>query len=148
MLAAALTCVAMTPGCGGPAVQAPPSVARFAISYERSGGLVSMPRSLAVVPGRHATAKARTSVRSGGLLTNRFRIGVGQVKRLRAMLERADFQAIPAPGGEPGSCADCYTYEISYRGHDVAFNDATLPTSLRPIVARLEALIAAHLPFH
>jgi hypothetical protein len=148
-LAAALICVAMTPGCGGPAVGAPPpSVAGFAISYERSGGLASMPRSLAVAPGRQATAKARVSLRTGGLVTTHFLIGVRQVKRLRAALERADFQAIPAPGPEPGACADCYTYDIRYRGHELSFSEANLPETLRPVVGRLEALIEAHLPFH
>ena len=128
---------------------APRWVEEFTISYERSGGLRPDPRSLKVAPGRHATAKRR-SLSSGGAghLTRRFRIGVRQVKRLRAALARADFVSVPPPKPETAVCADCFSYEIHYRGREVTFSDATLPPRLRPVVDRLEALIEAHLPFH
>jgi hypothetical protein len=147
LLATALACLAMTPGCGGPAVEAPPTVAQFTLSYERSGGLVANPRSLEVAPGRHATAKRRRSPTGGGsLATAHFRIGVEQVRRLRNALERADFQGIADPG--PGVCADCFHYSIDYRGHEVTFTDVTVPKGLRPVIDRIEAIIAHHLPFH
>ena len=88
LLATALACLAITPGCGGPPVEAPPTVAQFKLSYERSGGLVANPRSLEIAPGRHATAKRRKlPSRSDSLITANFRIGVEQVKRLRNALE-------------------------------------------------------------
>jgi hypothetical protein len=147
LLATALACLAMSPGCGGPAVEAPPSVAQFALSYARSGGLKPDPRSLEIAPGRHATVKGRKlPSRSDSLFTVRFRIGVKQVKRLRNALERADFQAIADPG--PGACADCFQYSIDYRGHEVTFSDVTAPPGVRPVVDRIEAIIVHHLPFH
>jgi hypothetical protein len=147
LLATGLACLAMAPGCGGPAVEAPPTVAQFELSYERSGGLRADPRSLEIAPGRHATAKRRSSTsRSNSPITAHFRIGVEQIKRLRNALERADFQAIADPG--PGVCADCFHYSIKYRGHEVTFSDVTVPQALRPVVDRIEAIVAHHLPFH
>jgi Emfourin len=147
LLATALTCLAMAPGCGGPPVEAPPSVAQFKLSYERSGGLRADPRSLEIAPGRHATAKRRKlPSRSDSLITARFRVSVEQVKRLRNALEQADFQAIADPG--PGTCADCFHYSIEYREHEVTFSDVTMPPELRPVVGRIEAIIVHHLPFH
>jgi hypothetical protein len=37
---------------------------------------------------------------------------------------------------------------MRYRGRELIFGDSTLPETLRPVVARLEALIEAHLPLH
>src|SRR4051794_16756683 len=122
LFATALACLAAAPGCGGPAVEAPPTVAQFKLSYERSGGLVANPRSLQIAPGRHATAKRRRlPSRSGSLIAVDFRIGVEQVKGLRNALERADFGAIADPGR--GACADCFHYSIEYREHEVTFSD-------------------------
>jgi Emfourin len=147
LLATALACLAMAPGCGGPPVEAPPTVAQFKLSYERSGGLVANPRSLEIAPGRHATATRRKlASRSDSLITANFRIGVEQVKRLRNALERADFQAIADPG--PGNCADCFHYSIEYREHEVTFSDVTMPPGLRSVIGRIEAMIEAHLPLH
>jgi hypothetical protein len=148
LLATALACLAMAPGCG-PAVEGPPSVARFALSYERSGGLRADPRSLEIAPGRHATAKGRKlPSRTDSVITARFRIGVKQVKRLRNALERADFQAIGTPGPNPGVCADCFFYAIRYREHEVSFSQVDVPKGLSPVVEQIEALIEHHLPFH
>ncbi len=148
-LTTALACLAVYPGCGGPAVEAPPSVAAFQLSYERSGGLKPDPRSLRIAPGRHATAqRPKFPSTPDSRSTIRFRVGVKEVKRLRNALERADFQAIPGPAPVPSNCADCYLYEIGYRGHTVSFDQASVPRGLEPVVDQVEALIEAHLPFH
>jgi len=145
LLATALACAAMA-GCGGPAVEPPPSVARFKLTYDRSGGLRPDSRSLSIAPGRRATARVRAP-RSGHYVTVHFRIGVKQVRRLRATLEHADFRAIASPGTSP-ACADCYRYSLTYRGHEVTFDDGNVPRSLHPVVGRIEAIIDAHLPRH
>ncbi len=140
----ALMCLAISPGCGGPPGPAPtpvPSVSKFAISYERSGGLKADPRSLRIAPGRHATAEARWE-------SARFRVGVKQVTRLRESLGSSGFGTIPEPGPGPGNCADCFEYVIGYRGHEVAFSQVDQPPMLAPVIDRLEALIEAHRPFH
>ncbi len=143
--------------CGGAALaqsaptdsESPPSVAKFALSYVRSGGLRPNPQSLRVEPGRHATAeRSKVSAHGGSMRSTQFRIGVEQVKRLRAELERANFTAIRPPRPETAVCTDCFLYEIRYRGRTVNFNTVTLPRRLRPVVERVEAVIEAHLPFH
>jgi hypothetical protein len=122
-------------------LEPPPTIPQFAISYERSGGLAGDPRSLQIAPGRHATAEARGE-------TARFRVGVKQVRRLRRALESANFTSISSPPPNPGSCADCFYYDIAYRGHEVEFSQVDQPRRLVPVVNQLEALIEAHLPFH
>jgi hypothetical protein len=146
LLATALACAAMAGG-GGPAVEPPPSVARFKLTYDRSGGLRPDSRSLSIAPGRRATARVRAP-RSGHYLTVHFRIGVKPIRRLRNALERADFEAIDGPGPAAGACPDCYLYAIRYRGHQVAFTEADAPARLRSVVGRIESLIDAHLPRH
>jgi hypothetical protein len=122
-------------------------VESFAIAYKRSGGLKPSGRALTVRAGRRAAAaRSEPDGMVGHYLSTHFRIGFRPVKRLRAALERADFQAIAQPG--PSTCADCYSYDMRYRGRELIFGDSTLPETLRPVVARLEALIEAHLPLH
>jgi hypothetical protein len=145
LLATALACLAISPGCGGPAVEAPPSVAQFALFYERSGGLKATPRRLVIRPGRNATAAVDTGADSRAVF---FRVGVRRVRSLQAALERADFHAIGPPGPNPGVCADCFSYAIRYRGHEVAFSQVTVPKGLQPVVDQLESTIEDHLPFH
>jgi hypothetical protein len=148
LLAMALTCLAITPGCGGSAASEPPSVARFAIAYERTGGFAPNPQSLRIKPGRHAVAKGQKEAsfvdRS---VTVRFRVGVKPVERLHRALKGIDFESIRPPIPNPG-CADCFEYKIRYREQQIAFSDINMPKRLTPVVRRLEALIEAHLPFH
>ena len=134
--------VAAAPAVG---VERPPTVAEFAITYERSGGLRPMPYRLAIRPGRHGTltAKGELDERSR---TVRFRVSRAKVRRLRDALARADFETVDTP--DPGVCADCYVYAISYEGHEVTFGDGSMPRRLRETVALLEGLVAAHRPRH
>jgi hypothetical protein len=145
LLATALACLAMTPGCGGPAPAEMPPVASFAISYERSGGLKPMPRKLVIEPGRRGQVfQAPNGHESGARI---FRVGKDSILSLRRSLTRAHFEQIES-GGSPGTCADCYLYSIRYLGHSVSLVETEVPARLRPVIDRLEAVIDAHLPFH
>jgi hypothetical protein len=148
LLATALACLSLHPGCGGPAPEAPPPVSRFALSYERSGGLKPMPRRLTIRPGRIGTVTvSRHGIGEGHSAATLFRVRARTIRALRRALRQADFAALPDPGSS-STCADCFFYEISYRNRDLTFDDATMPSALRPIVNRLETMIQAHLPFH
>lgn len=156
VLATALVCLATQVGCTGSSGASPDSHraaagsgSNFAISYMRNGGLLPNLRSLRVRPGRHATVKASgVGDHPSHVLTTRFRIGTAPVRRLRRALAHARFQAIEAPTPASPVCSDCYVYKIRYRGHSVALNEGQVPDRLRPVINRIEALIAAHLPFH
>jgi hypothetical protein len=145
LLAATISCLVAYPGCESPTERAQPdpvpTVAQFSISYHRSGGLKADPVSLRIAPGRQATAK-----RFGD--TAHFRVGARRVRRLRGALERADFNSITAPEPNPGRCADCFYYDIAYRGNEVEFSQVDQPRGLGPVVEQLEALVRSHLPFH
>jgi hypothetical protein len=149
LLATALACLSMHAGCGAPAPKAPPPVSRFALSYERSGGLKPVPRRLTIRPGRIGTVMVhRGGVGESEGAATIFKVPAKTIRGLRRALRRVGFAALADPGSGPGTCADCYSYEIRYRDHDVTFDDATMPNSLGPIVNRLEMIVEAHLPFH
>ena len=109
------------------------------LGVRRGGGLKAGPRSLQIAPGRHAKAKGLGK-------TVGFRVGVKPVRRLRKALEGAGFESIPDP--RPSNCADCFYYDIVYRGHEVEFSELDQPRKLVGVVDQLEALIDSHLPFH
>ena len=144
--------------CGVAAAQAPPRseaprwVERFAIYYERSGGFLPSRHSVRIEPGRRAIVKRdRGSLDPEGtepVLTARPRIGVGRVRRLRALLDRADFPAIDSPGPRASGYADYRIYRIEYRGHKVVFTDVTVPKGLAGLVGQFEGIVNHHLPFH
>jgi hypothetical protein len=140
-LLATLACMVAAGSCGDP--PPPPPVEQFAITYERSGGLAAMPEKLTVRPGRNATMTVRR--RNGGESVA-YRLGVKQVKKLRAAAETARISELPA--SEPGSCADCYVYSVTYRGESASVAEVDVPRRMQPLIDRAEALIAAHLPFH
>jgi len=143
-LLAVLACVVAVGNCGDPPLPATPPVEQFAISYERSGGLAAMPEKLVVHPGRHATV---TAIDGRGKRHGReFRIGVKQAKKLRAAAETARIDELPT--SEPGSCADCYVYSVTYRDESASVAEVDVPRRMQPLIDRAEALIAAHLPFH
>ena len=139
-----LACLtALGGGCEREAVAAPaplPPPGSFAIFYQRSGGIAASTSTLIVRPGRHAVA-ATSGTRAG---ENRveFRIGKRRVQALQRGLRRAGFFAIEDPG-ESG-CADCFEYEIRYRGHSVSVDQAEMPARLGPVVSELESIVTAH----
>jgi hypothetical protein len=151
LLATVLACLSIQPACGGPALEKLPAVASFALVYERSGGLKPVPRRLKIGTNRNgAVEEIRPGIGEGraGRAGSTFKVSAKAIRGLRRALGRARFASLPSPGSSPGTCADCYSYEIRYRHHVVKFNDTTMPDALRPVVQRLEALIEAHLPFH
>jgi hypothetical protein len=127
-----------------PPPRAPLPVAKFAFSYDRSGGLAPMPQRLVVRPGRKATAVAVGPDRKSHRVE--FRLSVAATEQLRDAAEAANLAKIGAEA--PGTCADCFVYTVAYRGDSVSIDQASLPPGLSKLVSRSEALIAAHLPFH
>jgi hypothetical protein len=117
-----------------------PPPGSFAIVYQRSGGFAPSTSTLIVRPGRHAVAAT-----SSGQAEERraeFRIGKGRVLALERGLRRAGFATIEDPG-ESG-CADCFEYDIRYRGHRLEIDESQLPARLGAVVAELESVVSAH----
>jgi len=142
-LLAVLACVVGVGTCGDPPLPPTPSIEQFAISYERSGGIAAMPESLTVRPGRNVSITVRR--RNGGESVA-FRLGVKQTKKLRAAAETARINELPT--SEPGRCADCFVYSVTYRDESASVAEVDVPRRMQPLIDRAEALIAAHLPFH
>ena len=140
-----LACLAAL--CGGDreaadrAAAAPlPPPGSFAIFYQRSGGFAPSTSTLTVRPGRHAVAE--TSGSRAGENRVEFRIGKKRVLALERGLRRAGFASIADPG-ESG-CADCFEYEIRYRGHSLAFDESQTPARLEAVIGELESVVTAH----
>ena len=146
-LSTALVCLAISsPACGPP--ERPVPAAEFAIAYERSGGFAPMPRKLVIRPVLLGTVtEVRQAPYDTRTATRLFRVRPKTAEGLRRALARAGFASIDSPGPGTG-CADCFLYEIRYRGHEVAFDQVSEPARLRPVVERLEAIAEAHRPFH
>ena len=143
LLAATLACTLAlaTAAVASAAAPAPlPAPGSFAIFYERSGGFAPSTSTLIVRPGRHAVAATGGS--RAGANRVEFRIGKRRVLALERGLRQAGFASIEDPG--PSGCADCFEYEIRYRGHSLAIDESEMPSRLEPLIGELESIVTAH----
>jgi len=148
LLATALICTVMSAGCGGPpAVPATHAAARpaskFAISFERSGGLKAMVETLVVRPGLRAYATAPKGDRQA---SKHFRMNAGTAEELRRELAKAHFTQLESTTS--ATCADCYVYSITYHGHTALFSESKVPHSLDEVIDALEGEVIEHLYRH
>jgi hypothetical protein len=148
LLATALMCTAMSAGCGGPqtppaAHAAPRPASKFAIAFERSGGLKSRVETLVVRPGLHAYATGPKGPRQASA---HFRMNAQTAEELRRELAKAHFAQLESTTS--ATCADCYVYSITYHGHTVLFSESKVPRSLDEVIDALEGEVIAHLYRH
>jgi hypothetical protein len=111
----------------------------FKLAYQRTGGIASSTRTLAVRPGRLATAT--TSGTSAGPKRTEFRLAVRSVLSLQRGLAQARLGSIPPPG--PGGCADCYAYDLRYQGHHIELEEVDVPPRLRKVFDEIDSIIDA-----
>jgi hypothetical protein len=148
LLATALICTAISTGCGGPpAVPAAHAAARpaskFAIAFERSGGLKARVETLVVRPGLRAYATGPKGPRQASA---HFRMDAQTAEELRRELAKARFTHLESTTS--ATCNDCYVYSIAYHGHTVLFTDTKTPHGLGEVVDALEGEVIAHLYRH
>jgi hypothetical protein len=148
LLATALICTAMSAGCGGPpAVPAahagPGPASKFAIAFERSGGLKARVETLVVRPGLRAYATAPKGDREA---SKHFRMDTRTAEELRRELAKAHFTHLKSTTS--ATCDDCYVYSITYHGHTILFSDSKVPPSLEEVVDALEGEVIEHLYRH
>jgi hypothetical protein len=149
LLATALVCTALSTGCGGPAAApvshaTPRPASHFAIAFERSGGLKAAVETLVVRPGLRAYATAPKGDREA---SKHFKMDAGSAEELRRELAKARFSHLESTAN-PGTCADCYVYSITYHGHTVLFFDSKVPAALAEVVDGLEEEVIEHLYRH
>jgi hypothetical protein len=149
LFATALMCTAISTGCGGPpAVPVVHAAARpaskFAIAFERSGGLKARVETLVVRPGLRAYATGPKGPRQASA---HFRMEAPTAEALRRELAAAHFSHLQSTAN-PATCNDCYVYSITYHGHTVLFFDSKVPHGLMEVVDALEGEVIAHLYRH
>jgi hypothetical protein len=148
LLATALTCAAMSAGCGGPPAVPPAHVAarpasKFAIAFERSGGLKAKVETLVVRPGLHAYA---TAPKGSSQSSAHFKMSTRTAEELRRELARARFTHLKST--TDATCNDCYVYSITYHEHTVLFSESKVPRSLDEVIDALEGEVIEHLYRH
>lgn len=148
LLATALICAAMSTGCGGPPAvpvshAEPRPASKFAISFERSGGLKARVETLVVRPGLRAYATAPKGDREA---SKHFRMSAQTAEELRRELAQAHFAHLQSTTS--ATCNDCYVYSITYHGHTVLFSDSKVPHSLDEVIDALEGEVIEHLYRH
>jgi hypothetical protein len=149
LLAKALVCAAIAAGCGGPPAMpvthhtAAKPASRFAIAFERSGGLKATVETLTVRPGLRAYA---TAPKGSSEASAHFKMKAGAAEELRRELAKAHFGQLSSVTSP--TCADCYLYSIAYHGHTVRFTDSKVPDSLGEVIDALEEEVIEHLYRH
>jgi hypothetical protein len=148
LLATVLVCTAMSAGCGGPpavpaADVAPRPASKFAIAFERSGGLRARVETLVVRPGLHAYA---TGPKGSSQASAYFKMSARTAEELRRELAKARFTHLQSTTS--ATCNDCYVYSITYHGHTVLFSDSKVPRGLEEVVDALEGEVIARLYRH
>jgi hypothetical protein len=150
LLATALMCTAIGTVCGGPAAVHPTPAAktrpasRFAIAFERSGGLKGSVETLVVRAGLRAYATAPKGTREA---SKHFRMNADNAEEIRRELRKARFGRLKS-SADPGACADCYVYSITYRHHTVLFLESQAIGHLGEAVDSLEEEVIEHLYRH
>jgi hypothetical protein len=126
--------------CGGSAAAAElPPVHDFTLAYKRTGGIAASTQTLAVRAGRLAIVTTEGAPGSGHRAE--FRLAIPSVRSLQRGLSQAHLGSI-ADG--PGGCADCFLYDLRYRGHHVALEEVDIPPRLRRVFDEIDSIIAAH----
>jgi hypothetical protein len=138
----------MSAGCGGPPAAAATHAAakpasKFAIAFERSGGLKASVETLVVRPGLHAYATGPKGPRQASA---HFKMSARTAEELRRELAKARFTHLESTTS--ATCNDCYVYSITYHGHTVLFSDSRVPNSLGEVIDALEGEVIAHLYRH
>ena len=111
------------------------------VSYHRMGGLAYSNVTLTVDSDGHAVAVAK-----GPTGSNRrsFTLTASEVAKLRKILDAAPLAGLPKHTNL--GCADCYRYQLEYGGDSYSTDQASLPSSLKPVVAALDPIAAKAIP--
>ncbi len=139
---------ALLGGCGGSGSSTETGAAQgVELTYHRSGGFAPIDETLRIHRSGSASLIVRLppqgDVRKAEL--SRFELGAAQAQGLAGALKRSGFEGLePTPTNS--GCADCFVYELATPANALRFDQATIPRALRPVLARLDAIVAAHRP--
>lgn len=111
------------------------------VSYHRTGGLAYSNVTLTVDSDGHAVAVAK-----GPTGSNRksLTLTASQVAKLRKTLDAAPLAGLPKHTNL--GCADCYRYQLEYGGDSYSTDEASLPSSLKPVIAALDPIATKAIP--
>lgn len=106
------------------------------IEYQRSGGIAGQTVRL-VVEDDGAARLYR------GSDTTKLAVSPDTLARLKAMVERLDFDKLRAEYRPPTGGADRFQYDIAHRGERISVQDGAIPPDLQPLIDVLNGLVRA-----
>jgi hypothetical protein len=141
----AILCATAAAGCGSGSSSSATSTTSTGggplVSYHRSGGLAYSNLTLTVDSDGHAVAVSKGPT---GANRRAFTLPSSQVAKLRRTLDAAPLGKLPKRPNT--ACADCYLYEFDYGGDTYNTDEASLPPSLKPVIAALDPIAARAIP--
>ena len=111
------------------------------VSYHRSGGLAYSNLTLTVDSDGHTVAISKGPTGSNH---RAFTLPGSQVTRLRKTLDDAPLGGLPKR--TKLGCADCYQYQFEYGGDSYSTDEASVPSSLKPVIDALDPIAARAIP--
>jgi hypothetical protein len=129
VVAVAVTVVVSTSGT----TPSPAAVNGTLVTFARTGGFAGVNDRVTVKRDR------RVTVRSRGDAAKHTRLSRAAMQKLRRELD--DAQIDHPPADSPPSCADCFVYTITYKGHRVQLTEDGIPERMQPAIQRLSRLI-------
>jgi hypothetical protein len=116
------------------------------LTYHRGGGLPGIDETLRIHGSGSATLVwGNFPIGEGEKSASRFRLSAAQAERLRTALEESGFDELELE--TPSSaCVDCLLYELATPANQTRFDQVTVPLGLEPVLAQLDAIVAAHRP--
>jgi hypothetical protein len=142
LLVASLLC-----GCGGDDVTTAPGAGGVELTYHRSGGIAAVDETLRIHrSGSASIAEGRLPGKGDASISevSKFELSPTERTRLRGALAKSGFADLHLDG--TSGCADCFVYELATPQNQVRFDQATVPTRLKQVLAELDAIVADHRP--
>jgi hypothetical protein len=104
------------------------------IEYQRSGGIAGQTVRLVVEDNGTARLYRRSD-------TTKLAVNPDTLERLKAMVERLDFDKLRADYRSPKGGADLYQYDIAHHGQRISVQDGAVPPELQPLIDVLNGLV-------
>src|SRR5438034_7395033 len=107
------------------------------VVYDRAGGLAYSRIHLVVESNGSAVVQETGPT---GVRRQPVTVDADRLARLRRLTAAVSLSSLPKR--RQLGCADCYQYVLAYGGAHYATDEASVPPSLRPVIAALESIVS------
>jgi|GEM_PF-1201583 len=107
------------------------------LDYHRTGGIAGFDDYLIVFENGESVISTRQG-------SGTFNLNPDSLKKIKDLLDLANFTALNASYPASSSGADYFNYTITYKGHTVTTEDTGVPESLLPAIRELNDVISVY----